>query len=71
MTARNHRAGGPWLTRRTAASASRRARPFEEEIGFTRALRVGNQIFVSGTIGVEADGSVSPRPGARPTAASS
>ena len=37
--------------------------PFEEEIGFTRALRVGHQIFVSGTIGVEADGSVSPEAG--------
>ena len=37
--------------------------PFEEEIGFTRALRVGNQIFVSGTIGTEADGSVSPDAG--------
>ena len=37
--------------------------PFEEEIGFTRALRVGSQIFVSGSIGVEADGSVSPEAG--------
>jgi enamine deaminase RidA (YjgF/YER057c/UK114 family) len=37
--------------------------PFEEEIGFTRGLRVGNQIFVSGTIGTEADGSVSPDAG--------
>ena len=33
--------------------------PLEDEIGFTRGLRVGNQIFISGTIGVEADGSVS------------
>lgn len=37
--------------------------PFEEEIGFTRGLRVGNQIFVSGSIGVEADGSVSSEAG--------
>ena len=37
--------------------------PFEDEIGFTRGLRVGNQVFVSGTIGVEADGSVSPDAG--------
>lgn len=37
--------------------------PFEEEIGFTRGLRVGNLIFISGTIGVEADGSVSPEAG--------
>ena len=32
--------------------------PFEEEIGFTRAIRAGNIIAVSGTVGVEADGSV-------------
>jgi len=32
--------------------------PFEEEIGFTRAIRAGNVIAVSGTVGVEADGSV-------------
>ncbi|AKH44010.1 enamine deaminase RidA (YjgF/YER057c/UK114 family) [Altererythrobacter atlanticus] len=32
--------------------------PFEEEAGFTRALRVGDRIVVSGTVGVEADGSV-------------
>ncbi|MEO6153739.1 MAG: Rid family hydrolase [Croceibacterium sp.] len=29
---------------------------FEEATGFTRALRAGNLIFVSGTIGTEADG---------------
>jgi enamine deaminase RidA (YjgF/YER057c/UK114 family) len=32
--------------------------PFEEEIGFTRAIRAGAIIAVSGTVGVEADGSV-------------
>lgn len=32
--------------------------PFEEEIGFTRAIRAGNIVAVSGTVGVEADGSV-------------
>ena len=32
--------------------------PFEEEIGFTRAIRAGNLIAVSGTVGTEADGSV-------------
>ncbi|MEO6387900.1 MAG: Rid family hydrolase [Croceibacterium sp.] len=37
--------------------------PFEEETGFTRGLRVGNLVFISGTIGTEADGSVSPDPG--------
>ena len=32
--------------------------PFEEEIGFTRAIRAGNAIAISGTVGTEADGSV-------------
>ena len=32
--------------------------PFEEEIGFTRAIRAGSIVAVSGTVGVEADGSV-------------
>jgi enamine deaminase RidA (YjgF/YER057c/UK114 family) len=31
---------------------------FEEETGFTRALRVGDQIFVSGTVGTEAGGAL-------------
>ncbi|KRA80795.1 Rid family hydrolase [Altererythrobacter sp. Root672] len=39
--------------------------PFEEEIGFTRALRVGDRIVVSGTVGVEADGSVKEDAGAQ------
>lgn len=33
--------------------------PFEEAAGFTRAVRVDDRIIVSGTVGVEADGSVS------------
>ena len=39
--------------------------PFEEEIGFTRAIRAGNVIAVSGTVGVEADGSVKEDAGAQ------
>lgn len=39
--------------------------PFEEQAGFTRALRTGNRIVVSGTIGVEEDGSVWPDAGAQ------
>jgi len=39
--------------------------PFEEQAGFTRALRTGNRIVVSGTIGVEEDGSVAPDAGAQ------
>ena len=39
--------------------------PFEEEIGFTRAIRAGSTIAVSGTVGVEADGSVSADAGAQ------
>lgn len=39
--------------------------PFEEQAGFTRALRIGNRIVVSGTIGIEADGAVDPNAGAQ------
>jgi len=39
--------------------------PFEEEVGFTRALRVGDRIIVSGTVGVAADGSVPAQAGAQ------
>ncbi len=39
--------------RQRTASAS----PYEEMIGFSRAVRAGNRIFVSGTAPVEADGS--------------
>ena len=39
--------------------------PFEEEIGFTRAIRAGNIVAVSGTVGVEADGSVAETMGAQ------
>lgn len=37
--------------------------PFEEEIGFTRALRVGDRIIVSGTTANLPDGSVPPDAG--------
>ena len=37
--------------------------PFEEQAGFTRALRAGNRVVCSGTVGVEQDGSVSPDAG--------
>lgn len=39
--------------------------PFEEAAGFTRALRVGDRIVVSGTVGVEADGTVQEAAGAQ------
>jgi len=39
--------------------------PFEEEAGFTRALRTGRRIVVSGTVGVEADGNVAEGAGAQ------
>ena len=38
---------------------------FEEEIGFTRALRVGERIIVSGTVGVAADGTIPEEAGAQ------
>jgi enamine deaminase RidA (YjgF/YER057c/UK114 family) len=33
------------------------ASPFEESIGFSRAVRIGDRVLVSGTAPVEADGS--------------
>lgn len=37
--------------------------PFEEQAKFTRAIRVGDRIIVSGNVGGEADGSFSPDAG--------
>lgn len=37
--------------------------PFEAEIGFSRAVRVGRHVFVSGTAPVWPDGSCDPDPG--------
>lgn len=42
--------------RQRSSSAS----PFEASIGFSRAIRVGDRILVSGTAPVEADGSSTP-----------
>ena len=42
---------------RTRASS---ASPFEATIGFSRAIRVGDRVVVSGTAPVEADGSSTP-----------
>lgn len=44
------------MTRQCASSGS----PFEGSIGFSRAIRVGNRIIVSGTAPVEGDGSSTP-----------
>lgn len=44
------------MNRRRASSGS----PFEDVIGFSRALRVGDRILVSGTAPVEPDGSSTP-----------
>jgi enamine deaminase RidA (YjgF/YER057c/UK114 family) len=44
------------VNRERTASAS----PYEESIGFSRAIRVGERILVSGTAPVEADGSSTP-----------
>ncbi|HEX9885313.1 MAG TPA: RidA family protein [Longimicrobiales bacterium] len=32
--------------------------PWEERVGYCRALRVGSQVFVTGTAAVDADGSI-------------
>ncbi|MHA6722765.1 RidA family protein [Sphingomonas sp. RS2018] len=44
------------MARQRASSGS----PFEATIGFSRAVRVGNRILVSGTAPVEDDGSSTP-----------
>jgi enamine deaminase RidA (YjgF/YER057c/UK114 family) len=49
------------MTRRHAASGS----PFEASIGFSRAVRVGSTVAVSGTAPVWPDGSVDPDPAAQ------
>ncbi len=36
--------------------------PYEDKIGFSRAVRVGNRIIVSGTAPIQPDGSVDPDP---------
>ena len=45
--------------RRRIASGS----PFEETIGFSRAVRIGDRVLVSGTAPVWPDGSCDPDPG--------
>ncbi len=47
------------MDRRNARSGS----PFEDTIGFSRAVRVGNTVVVSGTAPVWPDGEVDPDPG--------
>ncbi len=42
------------MSRRRTQSAS----PFEEQFGYARAVRAGNQILVSGTAAIEPDGTV-------------
>jgi len=49
------------VTRQHARSGS----PFEASIGFSRAVRVGNAVAVSGTAPVWPDGSVDPDPAAQ------
>jgi enamine deaminase RidA (YjgF/YER057c/UK114 family) len=39
--------------------------PFEPRIGFSRAVRVGSRVLVSGTAPIWPDGSVDPDPGAQ------
>lgn len=44
----------------TARRHARSGSPFEDSIGFARAIRVGNRILVSGTAPVEDDGRSTP-----------
>lgn len=47
------------MDRRRTASIS----PFEERFGFSRAVRVGDRVFVSGTAPIWPDGTCDPDPG--------
>ena len=47
------------MDRRQTASIS----PFEEQFGFSRAVRVGDRVLVSGTAPIWPDGSCNPDPG--------
>ena len=44
----------------SARRSTKSSSPFEAAIGFSRAVRVGNRILVSGTAPVEPDGSSTP-----------
>ena len=54
--------GTPPHPRRQSVSSGS---PFEAGIGFSRALRVGNHVFVSGTAPIFPDGSCDPDPAAQ------
>ena len=49
------------MTRKNISSGS----PYEPTIGFSRAVRAGNHVFVSGTAPIWPDGSVDPDPHAQ------
>ena len=49
------------MTRQRVSSGS----PYEQTIGFSRAVRVGDRVIVSGTAPIWPDGSVDPEPGAQ------
>ncbi len=48
------------VTARGAHQHASTGSSWEPLVGYSRAVRVGNQISVSGTVGVESDGSYSP-----------
>ena len=49
------------MQRHNIASGS----PFEETVGFSRAVRVGDRVIVAGTAPIWPDGAVDPDPGAQ------
>ncbi|MBX3372808.1 MAG: RidA family protein [Phycisphaeraceae bacterium] len=46
--------GSPWTRRRAVQSGA----PWEDRVGYARAVRVGPLVFVSGTLAVDAHGAV-------------
>lgn len=49
--------------RRAARSYARSGSPYEDQIGFSRAVRIGGRVVVSGTAPIWPDGSCSPDAG--------
>lgn len=59
---RNHRARRLEMTSRSTVSSGS---PYEPVVGYSRAVRVGDRVFVSGTAPQFADGHTDPDPGAQ------
>ncbi len=53
------------VTERNGRSCASSGSPWESTIGYSRAIRAGDHIAVTGTVGIEADGRFAPTVGAQ------